>query len=219
MEIATHIGLRSIGKKNNKVISIALWVAVSAHAFAWFYWHPIQKITAPELPGWINIKLVAGFEEQETVKEPLVKPIITPRPKPVPVKQVKKKSVVKPQDRAAEVKSKQKPPEVAEKEVEPASASTFVQADSRPFALDNPKPVYPSAARRRGMQGVVLLQVKVSDEGSVTGIHIMRSSGFRVLDIAATNSVKQWQFMPARQNDENVTSTVQVPIHFILNNS
>lgn len=219
MEIAAYIGLHSIGKKDNTVISIALWVAVSAHAFAWFYWQPIQKITPPELPDWINIKLVAGFEEQQTIKEPQVKPVIAPRKKPVPVKQVKKKSIAKPKDRVAEVKPKQSPSEVIEEEVKAASASTFVKADSRPFALDNPKPVYPSAARRRGMQGVVLLQVKVSDKGSVAGIHIMRSSGFQVLDIAATNSVKQWQFMPAQQNDKNVASTVQVPIRFILNNS
>lgn len=219
MEIAAYIGLRSIGKKDNTVISIALWVAVSAHAFAWFYWQPIQKIAPPELPGWINIKLVAGFEEQQTVKEHQVKPVIAPMPKPAAAKQVKKKPLAKRQDRVAEVKPKQSPPEVIEEEVKAASASTYVKADSRPFALDNPKPAYPSAARRRGMQGVVLLQVKVSDKGNVAGIHIMRSSGFRVLDIAASNSVKNWRFMPARQNDENVASTVQVPIRFILNNS
>ena len=68
------------------------------------------------------------------------------------------------------------------------------------------------------MQGVVLLQVNVSDKGKVSAIHVMRSSGFRVLDVAALNSVKQWRFMPARKGDIEVASTVQVPIRFILNN-
>ncbi|MEJ2143292.1 MAG: energy transducer TonB, partial [Gammaproteobacteria bacterium] len=114
-----------------------------------------------------------------------------------------------------ESEARQKP-ETNEKEA--ASASTFVQADSRPYALDNPKPVYPSVARRRGMQGLVLLQVRVSEEGKVTGIHVVRSSGFRILDVVAVDSVKQWRFMPARENDMTVTSTVQVPVRFSLNN-
>ena len=108
---------------------------------------------------------------------------------------------------------------VCKEQTDTASASTFVQADSKPFVMDNPKPVYPSSARRRGMQGVVLLQVSVSHKGKVTGIHVMQSSGFRVLDVAALNSVKQWRFMPARKGDIEVASTVQVPIRFILNNS
>ena len=178
------------------------------HAIVWIYWDPINKISVPELPDWVNITLVAGIENHPEDQKPKPQPVSTPKPKPVIKKAVEQQAVSEPPDEPA-----------IEKETQPASANTFVQADSRPFTLDNPKPVYPSSARRRGMQGVVLLQVSVSDKGHVTGIHIIRSSGFRVLDIAALNSVKRWRFMPARQGDNNVASSVQVPIRFILNNS
>ena len=77
MEMAIHIGLRSIGKKSNKAITIALWVAVCAHVIAWFYWHPINKVSAPDIPDWVNITLVAGFEEQAKPKSQ-IKPVIKP---------------------------------------------------------------------------------------------------------------------------------------------
>jgi protein TonB len=211
--MAIPIRFRSISNKSNRVIAIALWIAFSAHAFAWFYWHPITKITAPELPDWINIKLVAGFEEQKTVTKPKAEPVTTSEPQPAPRKNIKEKRAE--EKLASESEASQKL-EIIEKEAAPAS--TFVQADSRPYALDNPKPVYPSVARRRGMQGLVLLQVRVSEEGKVTGIHVVRSSGFRILDVVAVDSVKQWRFMPARENDMTVTSTVQVPVRFSLNN-
>ena len=217
MDIAARFNLRTVNK-HNKTIHRALWLAFIAHVFAWFYWHPVQRVTAPELPDWINITLVAGIEEQQAEPAPQVTPQ-PPKPRTFPVKQVKKKPTVKPQQKIIPVEKIPPPQETIEEEVKPASASTFVQADSKPFALDNPKPVYPSAARRRGMQGIVLLQVMVSDKGAVSSIHIMRNSGFKVLDISAVNTVKQWRFMPARQGSDNVASTVQVPIRFILNNS
>lgn len=216
--MAIHVGFRSAAKKSHKAITVALWVAICAHVIAWFYWHPVNRVSAPELPDWVNIRLVAGIEQHAEAKpqiKPKPKPISKPKPVPVKKKIVKQKPIEKPQDKVIE----QTQPEIIEEETDTASASTFIEADSKPFALENPKPVYPSSARRRGMQGVVLLQVNVSIEGKVTAIHVMRSSGFRVLDVAATNSVKHWRFMPARKGDTEVASTVQIPIRFILNNS
>lgn len=219
MDIAARIGLRTSARKNNKAVMSAVWMALVIHAVAWFYWNPFEKISAPELPDWVNITLVAGFEDNRNEQKPEPQPVSIPKPKPVAVKPPEQETVSKPLDESAvvnEMEEQAEPPQ--QKEVEPSSANTFVQADSRPFVLDNPKPVYPSSARRRGMQGGVLLQINVSEEGHVTGIHIMRSSGFRVLDIAALNSVKRWRFMPARQGDSSVASSVQVPIRFTLNN-
>ena len=193
----------------------AVWIALILHAIAWFYWNPFERISVPELPDWVNIILVAGIEDHPDNKKPKPQPVSIPKPKPVVTKADEQEAISKPLDEAAVENETQA---AEQKKVKPSSANTFVQADSRPFALDNPKPVYPSAARRRGMQGVVMLQVNVSNEGNVRGIHIMRSSGFRVLDVAAINSVKQWRFMPAQQGDINVASTVKVPIRFTLNN-
>ena len=166
MDIATRFNLRTVNK-HNKTIHRALWLAFIAHALAWLYWYPVQRVTAPELPDWINITLVAGIEEQQAEPAPQVTPQL-PKPETVSVEQVKEKPIIKPRQR--NIPANKTPPtqETFEEEVKPASASTFVQADSKPFAMDNPKPIYPSAARRRGIQGVVLLQVNVNKKGAVS---------------------------------------------------
>lgn len=66
------------------------------------------------------------------------------------------------------------------------------------------------------MQGVVLLSVEVNIKGYVDRVNILRSSGFRVLDMAALSSVEKWKFIPAHQEKRTVESIVEVPIRFIL---
>ena len=96
-------------------------------------------------------------------------------------------------------------------------ATTFIAADSRPYSLENPKPLYPAAARRRGMQGVVLLGVNINKTGHVEKINILQTSGFRVLDRSAIKSVKSWRFIPAQQDKQAVASIIEIPIRFMLN--
>jgi len=82
--------------------------------------------------------------------------------------------------------------------------------------LHNPKPDYPSAARRFGFQGTVVLRVLIGVEGNPTEIRVEKSSGHNVLDEAALAAVKQWQFEPAREGDSRVAGWVDVPIQFRL---
>lgn len=81
----------------------------------------------------------------------------------------------------------------------------------------NPKPVYPLLARRMGAQGEVLLRVRVQPDGSVAAVELVRSSGFAVLDEAATRTVRdRWRFIPARREGVAIESWVEVPIKFVL---
>jgi protein TonB len=82
--------------------------------------------------------------------------------------------------------------------------------------LKNPRPAYPEIALRRGWEGQVLLRVRVSPEGRPTTISIVNSSGRDVLDQAATEAVRGWSFVPARQGSEAVAGWVSVPIVFHL---
>jgi protein TonB len=91
-----------------------------------------------------------------------------------------------------------------------------VLVKATPLYQSNPKPVYPPLARRRGQQGTVMLQVMVSENGRVEQVTLQRSSGFALLDKAALDTVKKWQFFPGTENDRPVTSKVLVPVHFIL---
>ena len=82
--------------------------------------------------------------------------------------------------------------------------------------LNNPKPGYPAAAKRMGMEGIVLLKVLVSRDGNALKIEIAQSSGHDILDKSATEAVRNWRFVPARQGDFPVEEWVQVPVAFHL---
>lgn len=85
-----------------------------------------------------------------------------------------------------------------------------------PLYLKNPPPEYPAAARRRGHEGTVTMEVLVDREGSVQDIHLSSSSGHDMLDRAAMQAVRRWIFEPATQGEEKVEMWVKVPLTFRL---
>ncbi len=82
----------------------------------------------------------------------------------------------------------------------------------------NPKPKYPTTARRRGYEGDVLLKVFVLEDGRVGKIELEKPSGHDVLDESALKAVRDWIFIPGTENGREVSSWVTVPISFRLNN-
>ena len=80
----------------------------------------------------------------------------------------------------------------------------------------NPKPNYPTTARKRGYQGTVILKVLISENGTVGDIFVEKKSGYEVLDNSAVNAVRNWSFFPAKKNGVPVASWVSVPIKFRL---
>jgi protein TonB len=79
-----------------------------------------------------------------------------------------------------------------------------------------PLPAYPAAARERGLEGVVTLNVEVLASGGVGEVHVAVSSGVPVLDDAAVAAVRRWTFAPAREGARPVDSLVEVPVRFTL---
>jgi protein TonB len=81
----------------------------------------------------------------------------------------------------------------------------------------NPAPPYPLAARRRGEEGVVVLDVLVGVDGSASQVSVRRSSGHESLDAAARETVeRRWRFQPAVERGMPVSRRVAVPIRFRL---
>lgn len=93
---------------------------------------------------------------------------------------------------------------------------TYVPPRTDAAYLKNPKPVYPTFARRQGVQGVVLLTVEVDISGLPLKVTIKQGSGSLVLDQSAQRAVKQWRFAPAQRGGKPVRATVDVPIRFRL---
>jgi len=80
--------------------------------------------------------------------------------------------------------------------------------------LNNPAPLYPKTARDRGIEGKVLLEVVVKDDGSALNVKLLSSSGSSLLDESAIEAVKNWQFIPAKKFGKFVQAKVIVPIEF-----
>lgn len=85
-----------------------------------------------------------------------------------------------------------------------------------PRYVENPKPIYPREARRKGYEGEVLLRVEVLPDGRVGQIEVRRSSGYEILDRSAIETIKQWRFTPAQKGEERISFWVNIPIKFQL---
>jgi len=87
----------------------------------------------------------------------------------------------------------------------------------RPSYLQAPKqPRYPTVAKRRNQQGVVVLEVRLDERGQQRALQIVRSSGVESLDEAALEAVAAWHFRPETVDGRAVPSRVQIPIEFAL---
>ncbi|NMY52938.1 energy transducer TonB [Pseudomonas sp. WS 5011] len=78
------------------------------------------------------------------------------------------------------------------------------------------QPNYPSQARRRNQQGVVLVEVRLDERGQQRSLNVLRSSGVESLDRAALEAVAKWRFRPETTGGQAVPSRVQIPIQFAL---
>jgi periplasmic protein TonB len=82
--------------------------------------------------------------------------------------------------------------------------------------LNNPKPRYPELSKLRGESGITLLRVSISADGKAYAVQVQQSSGSRSLDDAAVKAVLAWRFVPSTVDASPVSSTVLIPITFIL---
>lgn len=87
---------------------------------------------------------------------------------------------------------------------------------ARPLYRVNPPPPYPAKARRRNLEGTVILEVAVSAKGEVETLQVKESCGHRILDRAALSAVKNWVFEPGSRDGIPVSMTVLVPVRFAL---
>ena len=75
-------------------------------------------------------------------------------------------------------------------------------------------PEYPELAKRARVQGSVILQVSVDEEGNVFDVRVL--SGHPLLNEAAEKAVRQWKYSPTLLNGEPVPVTASVTVAFSL---
>jgi protein TonB len=97
-----------------------------------------------------------------------------------------------------------------------AATTDGALSEAKPFYKKNPRPHYPDIARKRNVQGTVVVLALVNEKGGVEETRVETSSGHALLDNAAIAAVKSWEFEPGRRGDKPVKSYVKLPITFQL---
>lgn len=75
-------------------------------------------------------------------------------------------------------------------------------------------PAYPADALQQGIEGEVVLQVRVGKDGAVYDAKAI--SGEPILSQAALEAVKQWRFSPYKVNDKPVDMPAEITFRFGL---
>jgi TonB family protein len=74
------------------------------------------------------------------------------------------------------------------------------------------EPIYPAAARKRGIRGTVVVEVFIDKHGMPQAIHAVR--GNPTLAGTVFNAVRQWRWEPYRLNRKPVEVEMTIAINF-----
>ena len=91
-------------------------------------------------------------------------------------------------------KIKPKPPKKPVKKKVVKSRVAKAKFDKRP--LYRPKPHYPPAARRRGIEGYVTVKCTVTKSGGVSNVGVISARPRGIFETSALNAVRRWRFRP-----------------------
>jgi TonB family protein len=81
-----------------------------------------------------------------------------------------------------------------------------------PKKIKDVRPVYPPVAREAGISGVVIIEAKIGADGFIEDAYVLKS--IPLLDEAALDAVKQWQFEPTLVNGQPTPVIMTVTINF-----
>jgi protein TonB len=76
-------------------------------------------------------------------------------------------------------------------------------------------PQYPVIARESRVEGLVILEAVIGEDGSVRDVRVLKS--IRLLDQAAVDAVRRWRFTPTLLNGQAVPIVMTVTVTFSLN--
>ncbi|HEX6973359.1 MAG TPA: TonB family protein [Vicinamibacterales bacterium] len=83
-----------------------------------------------------------------------------------------------------------------------------------PTKIRDVKPVYPPEAQAARIQGVVIVEARIEPDGTVGSVTVLRS--VPMLDEAAVDAVRQWQFTPTLLNGTPVPLIMTMTVNFTL---
>ena len=86
---------------------------------------------------------------------------------------------------------------------------------TEPVKIGGPSPIYPDAAIRARIQGVVVLEAVIETDGSVHDLKALRPLPLGLTE-AAEDAVKKWRYQPATLEGKPVPVKYIVTVRFNL---
>jgi TonB family protein len=83
-----------------------------------------------------------------------------------------------------------------------------------PKKITDVKPVYPPIAQSAKVSGIVIIEATIGADGRVTDARVLRS--IPLLDQAALEAVRQWEFVPTLLNGVPTAIIMSVTVNFAL---
>jgi protein TonB len=84
----------------------------------------------------------------------------------------------------------------------------------QPTKTKDVRPQYPAIAQSARVQGVVIIEAVIGPNGRVQDARVLRS--IPLLDQAALDAVRQWEFSPTLLNNQPVPVIMTVTVQFTL---
>lgn len=112
------------------------------------------------------------------------------------------------------------PPPPIEEEVEEPEPDFFIVVESMPEIIGGLDALYrevnyPEIARKAGIEGFVVLQAIITQDGLATNIEVVRSAS-AILDKEAIEALQRVKFKPGLQRGKAVRVRMNIPIRFRL---
>ena len=205
-------------EEDNKALKIAFTIALIFHVV-------LLIIHFPDLPrlGWdpdedkVYVVQQVRFKpppprEQLEIPEPRAKKVPIPDPEPdvpEPIREPEELPDIDLPDADLIFDIPDAPPP---DHTGPLQVGGDVQAPVRVHYIE---PRYPEVARKARVQGVVIVQAIVNEDGLVDNVRVLRGLGMG-LDQAAVDAVKQWRFRPATLHGRPVPVYYNLTVNFQL---
>jgi periplasmic protein TonB len=117
--------------------------------------------------------------------------------------------------RQATAERARRPPASEEPAEEPVERAVRVGGNiAAPRKLRNVQPVYPQIAQSARVQGAVIIEATIDTRGHISDTRVLRS--IPLLDQAALDAVRQWEYEPTLLNGVPVPVIMTVTVNFSL---
>ena len=139
-------------------------------------------------------------------------------------------AALEPIEEPNEAKSEETPPDPTVKETaveSPPGDDTPTSSIPSPGRMGNDQPtdpgfesnppiLYPPEAIRDGIEGTVILRIRIAVDGQVVAVDVVKSSGSSMLDRAAIEGVRTWHGRPAQIAGHAIEAAALLPVVFRL---